>query len=370
LKAGNPFPRSFNPTTYNGLLFPQGLMPHLAGQLDSIALVRSMRAWANVHGLMQQWVQIGRNPAKPTSKISPHIGSVVALELTRKDAILPAFLALNGTPPASSGFLPVADAPFVVTAGGGLPNTSHPDGRDRFATRNAVLQALEAGAVPGEDLGAGPDEMMEWKTRSRSLMYNSDVDRIFNLDPDDRTRYGNTAFGNACVTARNLLRADMGTRFIQITLGSWDYHSNLYAQLIPMAGQFDAGLSALLADLKTDGLLDQTLIVAQGEFGRTVGNLNGNSGRDHFQQQAMLFAGAQVRGGRAIGETDSLGSKTTNPGWSRERDVRAEDIEATIYSALGIDWTTLRQDSRFGRGYEYVPSAGEDLYGPLHELWG
>ena len=242
LKAGNPFPRSFNPTTYNGLLFPQGLMPHLAGQLDSIALVRSMRAWANVHGLMQQWVQIGRNPAKPTSKISPHIGSVVALELTRKDAILPAFLALNGTPPASSGFLPVADAPFVVTAGGGLPNTSHPDGRDRFATRNAVLQALEAGAVPGEDLGAGPDEMMEWKTRSRSLMYNSDVDRIFNLDPDDKTRYGNTAFGNACVTARNLLRADMGTRFIQITLGSWDYHSNLYAQLIPMAGQFDAGL--------------------------------------------------------------------------------------------------------------------------------
>ena len=84
----------------------------------------------------------------------------------------------------------------------------------------------------------------------------------------------------------------------------------------------------------------------------------------------MLFAGAQVRGGRAIGETDSLGSKTTDPGWSRERDVRAEDIEATIYSALGIDWTTLRQDSRFGRGYEYVPSASEDLYGPLHELWG
>ena len=370
LKAGNPFPRSFNPTTYNGLLFPQGLMPHLAGQLDSIALVRSMRAWANVHGLMQQWVQIGRNPAKPTSKISPHIGSVVALELTRKDAILPAFLALNGTPPASSGFLPVADAPFVVTAGGGLPNTSHPDGRDRFAARNAVLQALEAGAVPGEDLGSGPDEMKEWKTRSRSLMYNSDVDRIFNLDPDDKTRYGNTAFGNACVTARNLLRADMGTRFIQITLGSWDYHSNLYAQLIPMAGQFDAGLGALLVDLKADGLLDQTLIVAQGEFGRTVGNLNGNSGRDHFQQQAMLVAGAQVRGGRAIGETDSLGSKTIDPGWSRERDVRAEDIEATIYSALGIDWTTLRQDSRFGRGYEYVPSAGEDLYGPLHELWG
>ena len=149
LKAGNPLPSSFNPTTYNGVLFPQGLMPKLADQIDSIALVRSMRAWANVHGLMQQWVQIGRNPATPTSKISPHIGCVVALELTRKDAILPAFLALNGTPPAASGFLPVADAPFVVTAGSGLPNTTHPDGRDRFATRNALLQAIGGGLRAG-----------------------------------------------------------------------------------------------------------------------------------------------------------------------------------------------------------------------------
>jgi hypothetical protein len=244
LKAGNPFPKSFNPTAYNGLLFPQGLMPQLAGQIDSVALVRAARAWANVHGLMQQWVQIGRNPAAPTSKISPHIGSVVALELTRKDAVLPAFLALNGTPPAASGFLPVADAPFVVTAGGGLPNTTHPDGRDRFAARNAVLQALEATSLPGDDLGTGPDEMAEWKTRSRSLMYNSDVDRIFSLEADDKVRYGNSGFGNACVTARNLLRADMGTRFIQISFGSWDHHSNLYAQLMPMAAQFDAGLGA------------------------------------------------------------------------------------------------------------------------------
>lgn len=369
LKRGNPFPKSFNPTEYNGLLFPQGLMPQLAGQIDSVALVRAVRAWANVHGLMQQWVQIGRNPAAPTSKISPHIGSVVALELTRKDAILPAFLALNGTPPAASGFLPVADAPFVVTAGGGLPNTTHPDGRDRFAARNAVLQALEATSIPGEDLGTGPDEMAEWKTRSRSLMYNSDVDRIFNLDADDKVRYGNSGFGNACVTARNLLRADMGTRFIQISFGSWDHHANLYAQLMPMAAQFDAGLGALLADLKTDGLLDQTLIVAQGEFGRTVGALNRNSGRDHYQQQAVLFAGARIRGGRAIGATDPVGARTIEPEWSRERDVRAEDIEATIYSALGIDWTTLRQDARFGRGYEYVPQASQDLYGPLNELW-
>jgi uncharacterized protein (DUF1501 family) len=93
--------------------------------------------------------------------------------------------------------------------------------------------------------------------------------------------------------AQSLARGH-GTRFIQISFGSWDFHSNLYSQLIPMAAQFDAGLGALLADLKTDGLLNETLIVAQGEFGRTVGPLNRNSGRDHYQQQAVLFAGARI----------------------------------------------------------------------------
>jgi uncharacterized protein (DUF1501 family) len=122
--------------------------------------------------------------------------------------------------------------------------------------------------------------------------------------------------------------------------------------------------------LRDDGLLDETLIVAMGEFGRTVGAPNSNGGRDHFLQQSALFAGACVRGGVSLGATDSIGSMTTDPGWSRDRDVRPEDIEATIYSALGIDWTTVRRDDPFGRGFEYVPFAGQDLYGPVNELWG
>src|SRR5207245_1431153 len=127
-----------------------------------------------------------------------------------------------------------------------------------------------------------------------SDLFNSIVDRIFNLDAVERNRYGNTAFGAACLTARNLLRANLGTRFIQINLGSWDYHQNLYAQLTPMASQFDSGLGALLVDLKAAGLLDETLIVAQGEFGRTVGPLNSNAGCTHVLQTAMWFSCALV----------------------------------------------------------------------------
>ncbi len=371
LKPSNGFPADqFKPTTYNGVLFPQGLMPKLAEQLDSLVLVRSARAWANVHGLMQTWVQIGRNPATPLAKISPHIGSVVSLELTNKSAVLPAFIALNGTPRAASGFLPVANAPFLLTGGAGLPNTAHRDGRERFAGRTALLRESEAAGVPtAAELGALPDEIADWKLRSQLLMYNSQVDRIFQLDGDTRTQYGGTPLGDACLTARNLLRANMGTRFIQITYGSWDHHNNLYPRLTAMAGEFDSALGRLLVDLKADGLLDQTLIVAQGEFGRTVGPLNGAGGRDHYQQQSIVFAGARIRGGRAIGVTDERGARTVEPQWSRDRDVRPEDTEATIYSALGIDWTTLKRDARFGRGYEYVP-ASEDMYSPVHELWG
>ncbi|MBI3207841.1 MAG: DUF1501 domain-containing protein [Candidatus Solibacter usitatus] len=370
LKPANGMPvAQFKPTEYNGLLFPQGLMPKLAGQIDSLALVRSVRAWANVHGLMQTWVQLGRNPATPLAKLSPHIGSVVSVELAKKGSVLPTFIALNGTPRVASGFLPVANAPFMLTAGAGFPNTKHPDGSDRFASRMSLLRDAETAGAPGASLGDSPDEIADWKLRSQMLMYNSSVDQIFNLNASERAQYGTSALGDACLTARNILKANMGTRFIQITYGGWDHHNNLYARLTPMATEFDNGLSRLITDLKTEGLFDETLIVAQGEFGRTPG-LNGAGGRDHFAQQTALFAGARIRGGRAIGATDPLGATIVEPGWSRDREVRAEDIEATIYSALGIDWTTLRRDSRFGRGFEYVPESSQDRYGPVHELWG
>jgi len=136
-----------------------------------------------------------------------------------------------------------------------------------------------------------------------------------------------------------------------------------------MSKQFDAGLGELLTDLKQDGTLDQTLIVAVGEFGRTVGPLTVNAGRDHHVQQAALFAGAKVLGTRAIGATDQSGAFLADPGWSRNREIKPEDIEATIYSALGIDWTTVRHDDPLNRGFEYVPFSEQDVYGPINELW-
>lgn len=374
LKEGAWTPASFNPTSYGDLRWPQGLLPKLADQLDSIALVRSVKPWAAVHNLAQDWVQIGRNPTAALSKIAPHIGSIAALELSARsaDRTLPAFLSLNGGNGRGAGYLPPDFGPFYVSPNGaGMANTTHRDGQAAYERRSNLLLALDSELRESAELGAAPAETFSFGDSARKLMYNPAVNAIFTFDQNERNRYGNTGFGNACITARNLMRANMGTRFVQITVGGWDMHANIYAAaaLPALTRTFDNGLATLIADLKSDGLLDDTLIVAMGEFGRTVGPLNTGAGRDHHLQQSVLFAGGRVAGKRAIGSTDAVGRATAEPGWGRERDIRAEDIQATILSALGIDWTTIRRDDPLGRGFEYVPFADRDLYGPVHELW-
>jgi hypothetical protein len=379
LKTGPWTPAGFEPESYNGLLFPRGILPRTAEHLDHIALMRSVRAWAAVHQLAQIWLQIGRNPTAAMARIAPHIGSVVSLEMAPQtpDRVLPAFVSLNTGSGPANGFLEPEHAPFFVTPNGqGLGNTAHRDGPEVFARRYDLMLRLDAEELELAQLGPAPAEMAAFNASARRLMYNADVEAVFRFNADERARYGNTAFANACITARNLIRSRLGTRFVQITIGGWDNHSNIYGAAFnpnnqnALIRQFDNGLGALLADLKADGLLDETLVVAMGEFGRTVGATNSQGGRDHFLQQSILFAGAGIRGPKAIGATDDDGRFTVEPGWSRARDIRTEDVEATLYSALGIDWTTVRYDDPAGRGFEYVPfAASQDRYGPVHELW-
>ena len=217
---------------------------------------------------------------------------------------------------------------------------------------------------------------------ARNMMFNPVVSNAFSFTEEESLRYGNTSFGDACVIAKKIVAADQGTRFVQVNHGGWDHHSAIYDRnevngqevgrnLYAQGSQFDKGFAALINDLEADGLLDETLILACGEFGRTIGPVtNDRAGRDHYLQMFYVLAGGGVKGGTVIGQTDPTGAFTIVPGWSRGRDVRPEDMEATIYSAMGINWTTIRTDDPLGRGFEYVPMASEDAYGPVHELWG
>ena len=378
LKEGAWTPAAFKPTSYGDLRFPQGLFPNLAEQMDSLVFVRSIVAWAVAHGVGQAWVQLGRNPLAGMSRISPHIGSVVAMELGPQDdakRVLPAFLSLNsGGSDPQQGYFPTKTAPFYVNPnGGGLGNTTHRDGQPRLQTRYGLLERMDQELRGSDALGSAVAENAALNVAARTLMYNPAVDSVFTYAAAERARYGNSSFGNACIAARNLLRSGLGTRFIQIGIGGWDNHVNIYqtnTALTPVAKQFDSGLATLIADLRSDGLLDSTLILAMGEFGRTVGPLNSQAGRDHYLQQAALFAGGGIKGRRAIGATDTLGGTTIDPGWSGGRPIKPEDIEATIYSALGIDWTTVRRDDPLGRGFEYVPTTEGLEFAPIDELWG
>jgi hypothetical protein len=367
-------PDSFRPETINGLLFPVGLLPRTAEQLGHIAIVRSVRAWSAVHSLAQTWAQIGRNPVSAFGRIAPHMGSVVAVEKERERApgqIFPGFLAMNvGTSPGA-GFLSAEFAPFkFAPSAGGLANTTHPGGTARFNDRWSLLHALDDPLRTNSPLGKPGEDLDSFYETAHGLMYNPAAEQAFRFTAADSQRYGNNGFGNALLVAKQVLAANLGTRFIQINLGGWDHHADIYNRLGPLCRTFDDGFGTFLADLNDSGLLGETLVVVMGEFGRTVGPLTGQRGRDHFVQQFVVFAGGGVQGGRAVGETNPTGSFTAEPGWSRQRDVRIEDVEATIYSALGINWTTIRYDDPFKRGFEYVPFAREDAYGPVHELWG
>lgn len=376
-------PANFQPTTVNGINWPMGLLPKMGALLPNLAIVRSMQAHALVHTLAQHWTQIGRNPAAALGNIAPNIGSVVSIEKTQAGQLFPTFLALNSGACVGNGYFPATYAPFKLNPiATGIPNTTNPDDATgapggRFSQMYTQLQTLDAPLRVNSPYGKPLEDYNDFYKAAQGMMYNQIVDSTFAFSATDSARYGSSSFGNACLVAKQVLAANQGTRFILITNGNWDMHQDIYGQSNPkgnnlytMGTPLDNGYSALLGDLQSSGLLNQTLVVMVGEFGRTVGPLSAAGGRDHWLQQSCVFAGAGVKGGVAIGSTTADGSATANPGWGRNRTINPEDIEATVYSALGIDWTTVRHDDPFGRGFEYVPFSEQNLYGPINELWG
>jgi hypothetical protein len=374
----NVTPTSFQPQGLStGILWPTGLMPNLANLAGDFAIVRSMRSHALVHSLGQTWTQIGRNPAAALGNIAPNIGSVVAIERDgqrQAGQIFPAFLALNSNNGVGCGYLPAEYAPFRVTpATGGILNTANPDGQATFNTRWQLMHSLDDNLRVANPNGKPMSDYDNFYTSAENMMYNPVVNQAFGYTTADSARYGSSGTGNACLVAFQVLKANQGTRFIQITSNDgWDMHQNIYAAgNLPAKGKMlDNAVSTLMKDLQGAGLFDNTMIVMVGEFGRTVGPLTAAQGRDHWPQQFAFFAGGGIKGGTIVGTTDATASDVVDYGWSQQRYVYPEDIEATVYSAMGIDWTTVRHDDPLGRGFEYVPTTGPVQFHPVNELWG
>jgi hypothetical protein len=367
-------PATTNPATINGVLWPTGILPKLGAMAGDFAIIRSMRSHALVHTLAQTWSQIGRNPAGALGNIAPNIGSVVALEKGKERKpgdVMPTFLALNSGGAIGSGYLDSQFAPFKVNAGSSLADTTNSFQQTRWQEMFTQMHSEDDVLRISSPLGKDVEDMDGFYDSAKQLMYNQTVNNVFTVKTADSQRYGNTGFGNACLVAQQALGSNAGTRFVQITIGGWDMHTNIYTggtNIFTLGKQFDDGVSALLADLKAAGMLDSTLVVAVGEFGRTP-NFTAAAGRDHYPNQFAFLAGGGVVGGRIIGKTDATGANIVDFGWSRNREVNTEDIEATIYSALGINYTNICYNDPFHRGFEYVPNSEQDYWGPVNELW-
>ena len=218
--------------------------------MGDFTIVRSMQAWALVHSLAQTWTQIGRNPAGVLGNVSPNIGSVVAIEKQAErtpSQVFPTFLALNSSGAAGPGYFPAEYAPFKVTPStAGLKNTTNADGQTRFNARWDFLHHLDDPLRVNPTDGQPMADYDQFYSAAKGMMYNPVVTSAFKYSAADSARYGSTSFGNACLLAKQVVAANQGTRYVEITVGGWDMHQNIYAanQLPQLAGQLDNALSA------------------------------------------------------------------------------------------------------------------------------
>jgi hypothetical protein len=351
-------------------------MPKLAQMSDRFSIVRSISGIEAVHerAVYHLLTAHRQNPALAAE--IPHLASVVSYKLAdqrRPGDSLPTAM-LIGPNPAKNGLFPIDHRGLEVTESGRVRNLDH--AFDGAQTRFALLDNLLAEMAPTDDARA---DHLRFREQARTMMLDPDLRNLLSgltEDPgDDDPAPATTNFRAQCETALRVIAADKGTRVFQLSLGDWDHHDFIYDPELPyglpaLAGAFDEGFSYLIRELADrpghmDGqrLLDETLLVAVGEFGRTVG-LNTAEGRDHWPYAVpAILAGGGVKGGRIIGSTTNDGAYVLDPGWSQHRLMGINDLTATLYSALGIDWTERFEDTPSGRTFEIVdPSLSGTVY--------
>ncbi|PYV23191.1 MAG: hypothetical protein DMG27_16315 [Acidobacteria bacterium] len=310
----------------------------------------------------------------------PALGAMIAYEFRERRKVsdfMPPFVSMNyGSDQVKEGCLDSRYTPLNLDTQGGDFAFVVPEGeRGRFRRRTDYLKVMESLALGAGNKDRLPvEELDAYRNQALVMMQSPQIAKILTLDSEEKKRYGSSPFGDACILTRNILAADAGTRFIAIHQGSWDFHTNIYDKAqnwnhYNLSRELDSGLGELIGDLEKtqtrDGpsLLDQTLIVCMGEFGRTPGDITVNKGRDHHRfAMSGLFAGGGIAGGQAIGATDEQGAKVVKPGWSKKRSIYPEDVAATIYSALGIDWSKEITNTPSGRAFRYVETqSGTDF---------
>ncbi len=342
--------------------------PLLARMADRFAIVRSVHHQAApIHETGHQLMQTGQ--LFRGGQEHPHYGSVVSALRGPTSSGLPPFVVLPApightgvsvSHGQSAGFLGSSHEPFVL----------HADPA-RLNQRNDLLEAVDS-ARRAFDAGACAGRLDPASEQAFGQLFARNTRKAFDLaaeNEDLRSRYGRNTFGQSCLLARRLI--EQGVRLVTVNMFdsvfneiTWDCHadggalaSSLDDYKDTLCPMFDLAYSALLEDLKQRGLLENTLVLAMGEFGRTP-QLNSRGGRDHWPGVwSVLFAGAGIKGGQVIGSSDSHGAEP------RDRPVTPAEIAATVYKGLGFDLTSTRIP---GPDHRPVPLVDA---GPIEELF-
>ena len=353
-------------------------LPKLARQANDLAVIRSMSSKEGDHGRATYYLRTGYLPQGPIRH--PTLGALVANEFENDSAELPGFVSIapfRAFNPAafSPGFLGPQCAPLIVgerPVGGGdaRPSMRVEDldsavgiGRARADDRLQLMDAI-GGHFLATRSGSAALSHQDAYVRAVRMMRSSAA-KAFDLDEEParlQDSYGRNPFGQGCLLARRLV--ERGVPFVEVSLSTidgsmalgWDTHQQNFDAVEKLSGVLDAGWSALMSDLRSRGLLEHTLIVWMGEFGRTP-KINESAGRDHYPNAwSTVLAGGGIKGGQVIGDTGPDGEQI------KDRPVGVPDLLATVLKGLGID-PTKQNVVENGRPIRLVDPKGAPIAG-------
>lgn len=297
-------------------------LPQLAKRADKLAVVRSVTSNEGEHERAQYYLHTGFQlvPAFPR----PALGSVISLQ---HEANATPNYVLLGDQPIGPAYCGPDHAAFAIENANSAKQLL-----GQIENRNASIDLLRQLGQGFDDRNRFPDverrsAMLSKLQSITETPFRNSLDLAQEKDAT-RMRYGDHLFGRRCLTARRLL--EIGVPFVEVQLNGWDTHTDNFAQVQRLARPMDQAWSALIDDLVSSGLWDDTLILWMGDFGRTP-IINANNGRDHFPSSTpVVFSGGAVRGGQVIGQTNTDGTAIDG------KTHRVADVAATLLSRLGV----------------------------------
>lgn len=332
------------PTIVPGVQFSEYL-PMLSRQMDKLALIRSMSTGEASHERARYLMHTGYRMGAG-GVVYPSLGSIASAELGSPDSEIPNFVAI-GRGTLGAGYFGPRHSPLVVTdPSRGLDNLRTSPALGQFDERAALLADFDAAAQ--QRYQAAPLEAHNRGYQRAVALMHSAKAHAFDIEREPahiRAAYGDSVFGKSCLLARRLVEA--GVPFVEVLRGGWDTHGQGHSKQKNGLEGIDRPYSALLQDLHQRGLLDETLVIWMGEFGRTPDDGSNHHGR----AWSLMLSGAGIRMGQVIGRTDRLGTTV------EDRPVGVTDFMSTICTALGID-PNKQHMGRNGRPFRIVDRGG------------